>query len=94
MHAMVCCVNFNRSHLCHLVSLTRIQNMLISYMTKPTLFYEKVQSILLYCLFGTVRDTSIEKLYQESGLESLTSRRWCRKLCDFYKILNEELLRI
>ena len=37
-----------------------------------------------------IRGTSSEKLYQELGLESLKSRRWFRKLCHFYKILNEK----
>ena len=31
------------------------------------------------------------KINQELGLESLKSRRWFRKLCHFYKILNEKL---
>ena len=40
---------------------------------------------------GAIRGTSTEKIYQELGLESLKSRRWFRKLCHFYKILNEKL---
>ena len=39
---------------------------------------------------GTIRGTSTEKIYQELGLESLKSRRWFRKLCHFYKILNKK----
>ena len=34
--------------------------------------------------------TLSEKLYQELWLESLKSRRWFRKLCHFYKVLNEQ----
>ena len=33
---------------------------------------------------------SKEKIYQELGLESLRDRRWCRKLCLFYKVLGNE----
>ena len=33
---------------------------------------------------------SKEKIYQELGLESLRDRRWCRKLCLFYKVLENE----
>ena len=39
---------------------------------------------------GTIGRTSLEKLYLELGLESLKSRRWFRKICHFYKILNEK----
>ena len=39
---------------------------------------------------GAIRERSSEKLYQKLGLESLKSRRWFRKLCHFYKILNEK----
>ena len=37
-----------------------------------------------------IRGTSSEKLYQELVLEALKLRRWFRKLCHFYKILNEK----
>ena len=56
-------------------------------------FHEKLESIQYNpCLAvtGAIRGTSSEKLYQELGLESLKSRRWFRKLCHFYKILNEK----
>ena len=33
---------------------------------------------------GAIRSTSTEKIYQELGLESLKSRRWFGKLCNFY----------
>ena len=33
-----------------------------------------------------IQGFSSEKIYQELGLESLQSRRWFRKLCQFYKI--------
>ena len=34
--------------------------------------------------------TSRECLYNELGLESLSSRRWCRKLCAIYKLLSTQ----
>ena len=56
-------------------------------------FHEKLESIqynACMAITGAIRGTSSEKLYQELGLESLKSRRWFRKLCHFYKILNEK----
>ena len=56
-------------------------------------FHEKLESIQCsgcLAITGVIRGTSSEKLYQELGLESLKSRRWFRKLCHFYKILNEK----
>ena len=56
-------------------------------------FHEKLESIqckACLAITGAIRETSSEKLYQELGLESLKSRRWFRKLCNFYKILNEK----
>ena len=37
---------------------------------------------------GAIQGTSWERLYRELGLESLTDRRWIRKLVFFYKIVN------
>ena len=37
-----------------------------------------------------VRGTSREKLYQELGFESLQQRRWYRKLCCLFKIINNQ----
>ena len=39
---------------------------------------------------GAIKGTSTEKIYQEPSLESLKSRLWFRKLCHFYKIINEK----
>ena len=36
---------------------------------------------------GAIRGSSKEKLYKELGFEHLSSRRWLRKLCVFYKIV-------
>ena len=37
---------------------------------------------------GAIRETSKEKLYQELGFESLKDRRWLKRLCYLYKIVN------
>ena len=41
---------------------------------------------------GAIRGSSKEKIYQELGFESLRVRRWYRKRCLFYKVLNNEHL--
>ena len=38
---------------------------------------------------GTWRGTSREKLYAEIGWESLSSRRWSRRMTLFYEIMND-----
>ena len=56
-------------------------------------FHAKMESIQYNaCLAITraIRSTSREKIYQELGLESLQLRRWCRKLCLFYKVFKNE----
>ena len=56
-------------------------------------FHQKLESIqynAALALTGTIRGSSIKKLYQELGLESLQLRRWYRKLCCFYKIYNKQ----
>ena len=40
---------------------------------------------------GTIRGTSKKKLYQELGFETMKERRWFRRLCCFYKILNNQV---
>ena len=52
-------------------------------------FHEKLESIqynACLAVAGAISGRSSEKLY----VESLKSRRWFRKLCHFYKILNEK----
>ena len=56
-------------------------------------FTEKLESFqynACLALTGAIRGMSKEKIYQELGLESLRDRRWCRKLCLFYKVLENE----
>ena len=49
---------------------------------------EAVQYSAAIAVTGTWRGTSREKLYAELGWESLSSRRWSRRLTLFYKIMN------
>ena len=56
-----------------------------------TSFKEKLESFQYntrLALTGAIRGTSKDKIYQELELEFLWDRRWCRKLCFFYKILD------
>ena len=49
---------------------------------------ESVQYSAALAVTGTWRRTSREKLYAELGWESLSSRRWSRRLTLFYKMMN------
>ena len=50
--------------------------------------FAKFRNAALLDITGAVRGTSREKLYQELGFESLQQRRWYRKLCCLFKIIN------
>ena len=47
---------------------------------------ESVQYNAALAITGAIHGSYREKLYQELGFESLHDRRWCRKLCFYYKI--------
>ena len=49
---------------------------------------ESVQYNAALAITGAIRGTCKEKLYQELGFESLKDRRWLRRLCYLYKIVN------
>ena len=56
-------------------------------------FHEKLESIqynACLALTGAIRGSSKEQIDQELGFESLRIRQWYRKLCLFYKVLNNE----
>ena len=58
-----------------------------------TSFYQNIESIqynAASAITGAVRGTSREKLYQELGFESIQQRRWYRKLCCLFKIINNQ----
>ena len=50
--------------------------------------FESVQYSAALAVSGTWRGTSRENLYRELGWESLSSRRWCRRLTLLYKFVN------
>ena len=52
---------------------------------------ESVQYSAALAVTGTWRGTSRKKLYAELGWESLSSRRWSRRLILFYKMMNNLL---
>ena len=47
---------------------------------------ESVQYNAALAITGVIRGSSRETLYHELGFDSLHDRRWCRKLCFYYKI--------
>ena len=51
---------------------------------------ESIQYNVCLEIRGAISCTSREKIYQELGLESLQFHRWYRKLCLFYKVLNNK----
>ena len=51
---------------------------------------ESVQYSTCLAIAGTIRGNSHEKLNQELGLQTLQSGRGFRKLCLFYKIVNNQ----
>ena len=63
-----------------------------SQLDYPDVIYDQQQDISGTITGKTeaIKGTSPEKLYQELELESRKSRRWFRKLCHFYKILNKK----
>ena len=61
------------------------QNIILSNLVEKL---ESVQYSAALAVTGTWRGTSREKLYTELGWESLSSRRWSRRLTLFYKIIN------
>ena len=58
---------------------------------KPSSLTNKIESVqynAALAITGPIRGTSKEKLCQELGFESLKDRRWLRRLCYLYKIVN------
>ena len=56
-------------------------------------FCDKLESVkykAALAITGAIQGTSPEKIYQELGLESLKNRRWYKRLCCMFKIMNEE----
>ena len=56
-------------------------------------FCEKIESVqyrAALAITGAIQGTSRDKLYHESGLESLKSRRWYKRLSCMFKIMKRE----
>ena len=54
-------------------------------------FFQKVESVqykVALAIIGAIQGTSQENLLVELGLETFKSRRWLRRLCCMYKIIN------
>ena len=51
---------------------------------------ENLQYNAALAITGAVRGSSKEKVYQDLGLEYLSSRRWFKRLCLFYKIFKNK----
>jgi len=49
---------------------------------------ERIQYQAALAITGTWKGTNLNKIYDELGWESLTDRRWSRRLFQFYKIQN------
>ena len=49
---------------------------------------ERFQYHAALAITGSWKGTNLNRIYDELGWESLTDRRWCRRLFHFYKILN------
>ena len=59
--------------------------------TKSVSWANKIESVqynAALAITGAIRGISKGKLYQELGFESLTDRRWFKRLCYLKKILN------
>ena len=50
---------------------------------------ESIQYNAALAITGAIKGTSKERLYEELGLESLEKRRWYRRMCLFWKIVNK-----
>ena len=53
---------------------------------------EQLQYKACLAITGAIEGTPRECLYNKVGLESLSSRRWCGKLCAIYKLLSTQCL--
>ena len=50
---------------------------------------ESIQYKAALAVSGASEGSNTSKLYEELGWESLTDRRWHRRLLQFYKIVND-----
>ena len=56
-------------------------------------FHQKIESLqynAALAVASAIRGTSMEKIYQELGLESRQQRHWYRKLCFIFKLYEKQ----
>ena len=51
---------------------------------------ERTQYLAALAVTGAWRGTNRSKLYEELGWETLTDRRWCRRILQIHKIENNK----
>ena len=49
---------------------------------------DRIQYQAALAITGAWKDTNRSKLYDELGWESLSDRRWCRRILQVHKIVN------
>ena len=63
----------------------------IYYQHNNSILSDKIKSVqynAVLAITGAIRGTSKERLYQQLGLESLSNRRWLRRMSYLYKIIS------
>ena len=83
-----------RSHLdyCDIIYHTPASNSQINLGTTLSSLMEKVEKIQYQAataITGTWQGSNRAKLYEELGWESLSDRRWCRRVLQIFKIKNQ-----
>ena len=80
----IICDNPNNINICNKIEIIQYNaSLTITPQTQDVSWTSYIRSIYVQCL--RVIKLSKEKLYQELGFEYLSSRRWLRKRCLFYK---------
>ena len=51
---------------------------------------ETIRCNVALTITDAMRGSSMERLYEELGLETLQQQRWYRKYCCFYKMLKSQ----
>ena len=85
---------FVRPHLDYCDTIYHIPNITNPFDSSITLSYsmqsiESTQYQAALAITGAWRGSNTSKLYEELGWESLTDRRWYRRLLQFYKIFHD-----
>ena len=71
--------------------ITIFKSFIRAYLDYGDIIFDRViQYNAALAITGTVRGTTREKLYQEWGFEYLQQRRWHRKHCCLFKVINDQ----